>query len=238
MMQTIHLSQNQLLAAAYHHLLFSAPNLTEALEPGHFIQIQHPDTQAWSSTLPIMQTHPTQTDFSVFASPIDAVWENILKLPPNMPLVARVPLGTPLQATTPRLLLLGEQVYMGALLFFAARHRTSVAHTMLVLLESDAAFAFAPRPSQIHMPDLPPDVIASLPLLEDWDIASRLAHPMGLPGCFDGSVMTLATLWLQALPPTQIAEVTLIVAGRTAFLIEAQRLAEQYGLGYQAAMVC
>jgi dihydroorotate dehydrogenase electron transfer subunit len=52
-----------------------------------------------------------------------------------------------------------------------------------------------------------------MPLLEEWGIASRLASPLGLPGCFDGPVTALADLWLGSLEPAERAEVEIVTYG-------------------------
>jgi dihydroorotate dehydrogenase electron transfer subunit len=67
---------------------------------------------------------------------------------------------------------------------------------LLVLLGADTTFSFKPRPSTILVPCIPAGVIACVPQLDEFGIASRLASPLGLPGCHDGSVIELAELWL------------------------------------------
>lgn len=44
---------------------------------------------------------------------------------------------------------------------------------------------FRPQPSKFLTPELPAHVTAAIPLLDDWGIVSRIAHPAGLPGCHD-----------------------------------------------------
>ena len=72
---------------------------------------------------------------------------------------------------------------------------------LLVLFGADAAFAFRPRPSTILVPGMPDGVIACVPALEEFGVASRLASTAGLPGCHEGEVTELAALWLQSLEP-------------------------------------
>src|ERR1700730_14878217 len=83
----------------------------------------------------------------------------------------------------------------------------------LVLLGSDTPFPFRPRPSVIVVPGIPTGVIACMPLLEEWGIASRLASTADLPGCFDGTVTDLADAWLSSLSPTDISEVEVFACG-------------------------
>src|SRR5580704_3537511 len=83
----------------------------------------------------------------------------------------------------------------------------------LVLLGSDTPFPFRPRPSIIVVPGIPTGVIACMPLLEDWGVASRLASPSDFPGCFEGSATELADAWLASLGPTELAQVEIISCG-------------------------
>jgi dihydroorotate dehydrogenase electron transfer subunit len=100
----------------------------------------------------------------------------------------------------------------------------------LVLLGSDDPFPFRPRPSVIIVPGIPTGVIACMPLLEEWGIASRLASSMDLPGCFEGSVIALADAWLASLRPEELAEVELLVRGPPEVLEAAATLARRYGV--------
>jgi len=54
---------------------------------------------------------------------------------------------------------------------------------------------FRPQPSRYLTPMLPAHVTAALPLLDDWQIVSRIAHPDGLPGCFDAEPDALIAAW-------------------------------------------
>lgn len=74
----------------------------------------------------------------------------------------------------------------------------SPATMLLVLVGADARFSFKPRPSTILIPGMPEGVIACVPQLDEFGVASRLASPLGLPGCHDGPVVELAELWLTA----------------------------------------
>jgi dihydroorotate dehydrogenase electron transfer subunit len=81
------------------------------------------------------------------------------------------------------------------------------AAVLLVLIGADAAFPFKPRPSTILVPGMPDGVIACVPQLDEFGVASRLASPLGLPGCYDGSVTELAELWLKSHEPAQLAKI-------------------------------
>ena len=62
-----------------------------------------------------------------------------------------------------------------------------------ILLGTKSGFPFQPVPSQIMMPQMPPEVIASAPLLEDLGLAARLASGSESPGCYSGSLAKMIT---------------------------------------------
>jgi dihydroorotate dehydrogenase electron transfer subunit len=161
----------------------------------------------------------------------------------------RGPGGQPLtlHRSRPRPLLIGAGAGIGPTLFVAERLRELSAPPSpssasspaarwrpLVLLGSTGLpFPFRPRPSVIVVPGIPTGVIACMPLLEEWGVASRLASTSDLPGCFDGDVITLADTWLGSLSPSELAEVEIFANGADAMVREAAKLAKRYGIAHQ-----
>ena len=155
-----------------------------------------------------------------------------------MPADNAIPLRGPgdqpltLHPARPRLLLIGEGAGIGPTLFVAERVRELAAPwNLLVLLGSTGLpFPFRPRPSVIVVPGIPTGVIACMPLLEEWGIASRLASTLDLPGCFDGSVTALADAWLTSLSAAELAEVEIFPNGPASLLQETATLAARHGV--------
>jgi hypothetical protein len=122
--------------------------------------------------------------------------------------------------------------------------RAPAAHTavapspwnLLVLLGSETHFPFRPRPSVIVVPGIPAGIIACMPLLEGWGIASRLASTLDLPGCFEGTVAELADTWLSSLGQTDLAKVEIFSRGPTPMLEAIEALARRHGVPYQVSM--
>ena len=105
----------------------------------------------------------------------------------------------------------------------------------LVLLGSNIPFPFRPRPSVIVVPGIPTGVIACMPLLEEWGIASRLASTADLPGCFEGTVTALADVWLSSLTPADLAEVEIVACGPTPMLDATSNLARHYNVPFKTS---
>ncbi len=108
-----------------------------------------------------------------------------------------------------RTLVIGEGAGIGPAIYFAERNRATLTRP-LVLLGSDTPFPFRPRPSVIVVPGIPIGVIACMPLLEEWGIASRLASTLDLPGCFAGTATALADIWLASLAAAERAQVEIV----------------------------
>ncbi|MBL8266094.1 MAG: hypothetical protein JNL55_06925, partial [Steroidobacter sp.] len=105
---------------------------------------------------------------------------------------------------------------------------------LLVLLGSAAAFSFRPRPSTILVPGMPDGVIAAVPSLEEFGIASRLASELGLPGCYDGTVLELAEAWLHAIEPALREQTQITAAGPDDFVNSAEELGRKLGVPVSA----
>ena len=67
------------------------------------------------------------------------------------------------------------------------KQRLATALSSLVLSEPEQ-FKFQPVPSRYITPEYPTNMIASMPLLDDLGIISRLVCEQFQPGCFEGSL--------------------------------------------------
>lgn len=100
----------------------------------------------------------------------------------------------------------------------------------LVLFGAEDVLPFRPRPSTILVPGMPAGVIACIPSLEEFGIASRLASTAGLPGCHDGTVVDLATLWLQSIESPLLKQVRIIVSGASETIGAVEELGRRFML--------
>ena len=148
------------------------------------------------------------------------------------------PIGVPFQVhpERPRPLLIGGGVGMPPMIFLAERLRLSTDMHPFVILGSEVPFPFRPRPSQHLMPSLPAEVIAAMPLLDDWGVPSRLASLQGYPGCFDGYVTDLARHWLEGLDDRARGEVEIFSCGPHPMLEAVSALARAFDLPCQVSL--
>jgi dihydroorotate dehydrogenase electron transfer subunit len=153
-------------------------------------------------------------------------------------LIGPIGQGFRLSAQRPKALLIGGGVGIPPMVFLAEDivARASEGFRALAILGSELPFPFRARPSRIIVPSMPDGVIASMPLLEDWGVASRLTSKSGFPGCHDGYVTDLARLWLQGLDRSALEEVEIFSCGPTPMLRAVAALAAEFGVACQVSL--
>ncbi|WP_241084995.1 dihydroorotate dehydrogenase electron transfer subunit [Candidatus Vondammii sp. HM_W22] len=148
------------------------------------------------------------------------------------------PIGKPfeLHAERPRPLLIGGGVGMPPVLFVAESLSENPDYKPFVILGSEVPFPFKPIPSKILIPGIPDGIIASMPLLDDWEIPSRLATLQGFAGCYEGYVTDLARQWLNALDDESLHQVEIFSCGPHPMLETVASLAAEYNLPCQISL--
>ncbi|GAB4345871.1 MAG: dihydroorotate dehydrogenase electron transfer subunit [Gammaproteobacteria bacterium] len=149
------------------------------------------------------------------------------------------PIGNPFRILEQRRrpLLLGGGVGIPPMIFLAEALRNHGGRFQpLLLMGSEAPFPFQARPSQIVVPGIPEGVIAAMPLLDDWGIASRLASLQGFPGCHEGYITDLARIWLDHLDEKARDEVAVYACGPHPMLEAVAGLAREFGLPCQVSL--
>jgi dihydroorotate dehydrogenase electron transfer subunit len=146
------------------------------------------------------------------------------------------PIGKPFELHPARSkpLLIGGGVGIPPMVFLAERMPQD--WQPLVLMGSEIPFPFVTRPSTILVPGIPEGVIATMPSLDTQGVAARLASRSGFPGCFDGFVTELASVWLATLTPATLAEVEIFACGPTPMLEAVTRVAKRFELPCQVSL--
>jgi len=140
-----------------------------------------------------------------------------------------------------RPLLIGGGVGMPPMIYIAEHcvqlnHGKQNGYEPFVILGSEVPFPFTTKPSEIMVPGMPDGVIASMPLLDEWGIASRLASLQGYAGTFEGYVTDLARHWLNTLTKEQLAEVEIYSCGPHPMLEAVAKLAKEFNLPCQVSL--
>lgn len=149
------------------------------------------------------------------------------------------PIGVPFKLEGYRKfpLLIGGGVGIPPMVFLAEHmHKSCPGIRPFAILGSEIPFPFPARPSQLMLKDLPGDVIATMPFMDDLGIACRLTSQQGYPGCFTGYVTDFARIWLDTMGPQERNMVEIFACGPTAMLKATSRLAQEYRLPCQVSV--
>ncbi len=220
-------------------LRLQAPACARRAEPGSFVHLTCDPSIPMRRPLSIMRADREAGWIEVLYKVLGPGLRALAGRTPGETVSIIGPIGRPFTAhrERPRTVLIGGGVGIPPMIFLAERLRASPEPWRpLVLMGSEIPFPFHPRPSTLVVPGMPAGTIASMPLLEAWDIPSRLASRAGFPGCFDGYVTELAGEWLGSLPSAALAEVELFACGPTPMLAAAAQLARRYAVPCQVSL--
>lgn len=219
-------------------LRIRSPQCAKAAQPGSFAHIQCNPMLPLRRPLSIMRTDPNE-GWVEFLYKIAGYGTRLLsEQKPGETISVLGPIGRPFVPTLKqrRPLLIGGGVGIPPMIFLSDYLRRQSAYQPLVLLGSEVPFPFRPRPSQFVIPGMQDGIIAAMPLLEDWGIASRLASLQGYPGHHEGYVTTLARQWLQTLTNDAMTEVEIFACGPHPMLAAVAELANEFSIPAQISM--
>ena len=225
-----------------------APKMAANAQPGSFAHLSvHP-------------LRPMRRPISIMRVSKDQGWVDFLykKLGEGTALLAERKVGEQINIMGPigkafelkpsrkRPLLIGGGVGMPPMIFIAEHcyqlnrgqinQEQTENYKPFVILGSEVPFPFTAKPSEIMVPGMPDGVIAGMPLLDDWNIPSRLASLQGYAGTFDGYVTDLARHWLKALSAEQRNEVEIYSCGPHPMLEAVAKLAKEFDLPCQVSL--
>lgn len=137
----------------------------------------------------------------------------------------------------PKTLLIGGGVGIPPMVFLAETlNEDECDWQPLVIMGSEIPFPFESGKSSISTPWLADDIKTTMPLLESWNIPTRLASLQGYDGCFDGYVTDLAREWLSTLSKSELQEVEVFSCGPTPMLKAVAALARTFNVPCQVSL--
>ncbi len=225
-------------AGGQHVLRVHAPRLAAGAVPGSFAHIRCDELLPMRRPMSVMRVDPGAGWAEFLYKRVGKGTRLLAAKTVGQTLSVLGPIGQGFAADArrPRALLVGGGVGIPPMVFLAERLRRAGGYRPFVVMGSEVPFPFAARPSEIMVPGVPEGVIACMPLMEDWGIASRLASLQGYPGCHDGYVTDLARAWLDALDAPARGEVAVYTCGPTPMLRAVAALAEEFALPCQVCM--
>ena len=226
--------------AGQYVLRVHSPRIAETARPGMFAHVTCDPELPMRRPLSIMRTSESAGWIEFYFKLSGHGLTVLAARAPDDVLSMIGPIGNPFAVSTerPRPLLIGGGVGSPPMIFLAEELSQDRHHPWqpLLLLGSEIPFPYRPRPSQIVVPGMPAEVIAAMPLGDDFGVASRLAAGFEAPGCYHGHVTELAREWLATLSDTERNRIEIFACGPTPMLIAAAAVAREFGLPCQVSL--
>ena len=219
-------------------LRVEAPKCAARARPGTFAHLTCDPTIPMRRPLSIMRAKPDEGWLEFLYKIVGVGMAALARRQPGDELSLLGPIGQPFQldAARPSVLAIGGGVGIPPMVFLAETLRSDPAFEPLVLMGSEIPYPFQLQRGNPAIPGTGSAVDASLALLDEWGITSRLASNAGFDGCFPGLVTELAAAWLDAQPSGDLERCQIVSCGPTAMLKATARLAARYGLPCQVAL--
>jgi len=213
-----------------------APECAAKAQPGQFVHLTVHPLQLLKRPISIMRVSASEGWVDLLYKVVGTGTELLSQRQVGESINMLGPIGNPFAVTRKRPLLIGGGVGMPPMIFLAEALKNDKQKSPLVILGSEVPFPFTPRPSQIMINGLPEGVIASMPLLDDWGIASRLTSLQGYAGCHQGYVTDLARAWLTSLDDSARNEVEIFTCGPHPMIEAVVKVAREFDLPVQVSL--
>ncbi len=242
--ETIAVEEAEILAhdahpGRQHVLRLAAPRTAERALPGSFVHLRCGDRLPMRRPLSIMRADRRSGWIELLYRVVGDGTALLAEAPVGGRLNLLGPIGRPFvpPGDRDRPLLIGGGVGIPPMVFLADwMRREEAGYAPLVLMGSETPFPFRPQPSRILVEGMPDGVIAAMPLLDAWGVASRLASRQGFAGCHEGYVTDLARTWLEALSGEDRRRVAVFACGPWPMLEASAALAREFALPCQVSL--
>lgn len=223
---------HQACAGGQYMMRLLAPRCAEAATPGSFVHLSCGPELPMRRPLSIMRADPAAGTIELFYKIVGHGTAELAARQTGERLSCLGPIGRGFTThpARPRGLLIGGGVGIPPMVFLAESLAAArgAGWKPLVLMGSELPFPFELARSRIAVPGIPAAATASMPLLEERDVACRLASFAGFEGCHRGYVTELADAWIAALTPAERAEVEVFACGPEPMLRAVAALARRH----------
>lgn len=214
-----------------------APKCAAAAQPGSFVHITCDESLPMRRPLSIMRVEDDCID--ILYKIVGDGLRRLAKKRTGDSISVLGPIGQGFRPSSqrPNTLLIGGGVGIPPMVFLADFLRQQGGNwAPLAILGSELPFPFETMSSDISTPWVDGSVDATMPLMENWGIACRLATLAGFDGCFNGYVTDLAERWLSTLSADERLRTEIFSCGPTPMLKAVAALAAKYDLPCQVSL--
>ena len=219
-------------------LRIEAPETARRAVPGTFVHLQCAPSIPLRRPLSIMRTDVDSGTVDLLYKPVGSGLAQLATRGPGERVSILGPIGNgfTLDPAKPRLIALGGGVGIPPMIFLAQTLRGDARFDLTVLVGSEIPFPFNTVSATHAIAGIAADATHAVELLQQWDIASRLASRAGLPGAHRGYVTDLARQMLVNLPPRERKLTQFFACGPEPMLAATAALARELGVSCQLAL--
>ena len=217
----------------------ASPRCAAKATPGSFIHVQCDESIPMRRPLSIMRVSADEGWIEVLFKIVGEGLRALARKEAGDAVSSIGPIGrgfTP-DPARPRTLLIGGGGGIPPMVFLAEYLKDdSLEWQPLVIMGSEIPFPFEIERSSIATPWLDEEIVGTMPLMERWGVAARLASLAEFDGTYRGYVTDLAREWLLSLSQDALNEVGLFSCGPTPMLEAVAALAREFGLPCQVSL--
>ncbi len=215
-------------------LTLASDEIAERTKPGQFVHISVSTSLSMRRPISIMSVDVENGSFDLLYKVVGEGTRQLAERKIGDVLSIIGPIGNGFKMTDKKLpLLIGGGVGMPPMIAIA-QHIQNSNYDPFVILGSEVPFPFTPELSKIGKPC--PRASHTMPLLEEWGVACRLASLQNYEGVFKGFVTDLARVYLDTLSTEELAQVEIYSCGPHPMLEAVAKLAEEYDLPCQVSL--
>ncbi len=216
-------------------LRIQTENAAKQTQAGQFIHIQCAPQLLMRRPISVMRTNPQTGTMDLLYKVVGEGTKQLSQRQVSEIVSIIAPIGKPFDLNAKKPLLIGGGVGMPPMIMLAEAFKNKGIKPM-VILGSEVPFPFQTAPSQMMIKGMPNEVIASMPLLDDWNVPCRLTSLQNYSGCFQGYVTDLARLWINAIDEKTRQEIVIYSCGPHPMLQAVHQLALDFDLPCQVSL--
>jgi len=217
----------------------NAPQCARHATAGSFVHVQCDETIPMRRPLSIMRADSVAGWIEVLFKIVGEGLRSLGNKKPGdkMSIIGPIGHGFSPSPERPNTLLIGGGVGIPPMVFLAEQLKNDDADWQpLAIMGSEIPFPFDPEDSAIVTDWLPADINKTMPLLESWQVTSRLASLSDFDGCYRGYVTDLAREWLTTRSKGELAKTEIFSCGPTVMLQAVASLAREFNVPCQVSL--
>jgi dihydroorotate dehydrogenase electron transfer subunit len=215
-------------------LTLASDVIAKQTQPGQFVHLTVSDSLPMRRPISVMSVDVENGTFDLLYKVVGEGTRQLSERKIGDILSVIGPIGNGFKMTDKKMpLLIGGGVGMPPMIAIAQTIQNSE-YDPFVILGSEVPFPFTPELSKMGKPC--EQASHTMPLLEGWGVACRLASLQDYEGVFKGFVTDLTRVYLETLSAQQLAQVEIYSCGPYPMLEAVAKLAEEYQLPCQVSL--